>query len=64
MYNLIELGNSYSKISGNLWSYYRDEPNSGLGGGDNNINYSVKNSKSCDFKASITGKLKVGNTEK
>ena len=26
MYNLIEYGNNYSKISGNLWQDYRDEP--------------------------------------
>ena len=24
------------KTSGSLWNYYRDEPNSGLGGNDNN----------------------------
>ena len=26
MYNLIEYSNSYSKTSGSLWQYYRDEP--------------------------------------
>ena len=26
MYNLIEYSENYSKISGNLWQYYRDEP--------------------------------------
>ena len=26
MYNLIEYNNSYSKTSGSLWQYYRDEP--------------------------------------
>ena len=26
MYNLIEYSNNYSKTSGNLWQYYRDEP--------------------------------------
>ena len=25
MYNLIECSDNYSKISGNLWQYYRDE---------------------------------------
>ena len=25
MYNLIEYSNIYSKISGSLWQYYRDE---------------------------------------
>ena len=26
MYNLIECSNNYSKTSGSLWQYYRDEP--------------------------------------
>ena len=26
MYNLIEYSNKYSKTSGSLWQYYRDEP--------------------------------------
>ena len=26
MYSLIEYGDSYSKISGSLWYYYRNEP--------------------------------------
>ena len=28
-----------------MWNYYRDEPNSGLGGDNNNINYSIEDSK-------------------
>ena len=35
MYSLIE-------FSASLQSYYGDEPKSGLGGDDNNINYSIK----------------------
>ena len=27
MYNLIEYSDNYSKTSGNLWQYYRDDPN-------------------------------------
>ena len=30
MYNLIEYGDNYSKTSGNLSQYYRDEPNDNL----------------------------------
>ena len=56
MYNLLEYSKHYRKTTGNLWNYYRDEPNSSLGGDDNKINYSIKNSKSFDYKASITGK--------
>ena len=26
MYNLIEYSHTYSKTSGNLWQYYRNEP--------------------------------------
>ena len=26
MYNLRQYGNTYSKTSGSLWQYYRDEP--------------------------------------
>ena len=39
MYNLIEYSKNYSKTTGSLWNYYRDEPNSGAEG---NTNYSVK----------------------
>ena len=58
MYNLVEYSKNYSKTSGSLWDYYRDKPNSGTEG---NINYSIKGSKSFDYKTSITGKLE-GNT--
>ena len=30
MYNLIEYSDNYSKPSGSLWEYYRDEPNPNL----------------------------------
>ena len=30
IYNLIEYGDYYSKTSGSLWQYYKDEPNDGL----------------------------------
>ena len=33
IYNLTEYSANYSKTSGSLWQYYRDEP-------DNNLNYS------------------------
>ena len=64
MYNLFEYSKSYSKTTSSLWNYYTDEPNSGLGGTDNNINYSIKDSKSFGYKTSITGKLEGNNTEK
>ena len=64
MCNLLEYCKNYSKTTGSFWNCYRDEPNSGVGGENNNINYSVKDSKSFDYKTSITGKLEGNNTEK
>ena len=61
MYNLIEYSKNYSKTTGSLWNYYRDEPNSGAEG---NINYSIKDSKSFDYKTKITGRLEGSDTEK
>ena len=60
MYNLTEYTKSFSKASGSLWSYYRDEPNSMVG----NINYSISNSKYFDYKTSVTGRLEGTDTEK
>ena len=45
MYNLIEYSDSYSKTSGSLWQYYKDDPS-------NNI----ADSESFKFKVKITGK--------
>ena len=45
MYNLIEYSDNYSKTSGRLWQYYKDNPN------DN-----IADSKSSNFKVKITGK--------
>ena len=44
MYNLIEYSDNYSKTSGSLWQYYKDDPN-------NNI----ADSESFKFKVKITG---------
>ena len=64
MYNLLEYSKNYLKTTGSFWNYYRNEPNSGVGGANNNINYSIKDSKSFDYNTSITGKLEGNNTEK
>ena len=61
IYNLIEYSKNYSKTTGQFWNYYRDEPNSGV---NNNINYSIKDSKSFNYKTSITGKLEGNDTGK
>ena len=45
MYNLIEYSDNYSKTSGSLWQYYRDEPN-----------VTLANSKSFKSMVNITRK--------
>ena len=53
MYNLIEYSNNYSKTSGSLWQYYKDDPN------DN-----IADSESFKSKLKITGKTPDnGNTK-
>ena len=64
MYNLLEYSKNYSKTTGSFWNYYRYKPNSGLGGYNNNVSYSIEDSKSFDYKTSIKGKVKNNNTEK
>ena len=58
MYNLLEYSKSYKKTTVSLWNYYRDKPNSGTGGENKNVNYSIKDWKSFDYKTSITEKIK------
>ena len=53
MYNLLEYSNNYSKASGNLWQYYRDEPN------DN-----VANSESFRSKIKIIGNTPDADNKK
>ena len=60
-YNLLEYSKKNRKLTGSLWNYYSDEPNSGAVG---NIDYSIKDSKPFDYKTSITGKLEGSNVEK
>ena len=53
MCNLIEYNDNYSKTSGSLWQYYKDDPN------DN-----IENSESIKYKIKITGKTpNNGNTK-
>ena len=48
MYNLIEYSDVYSKISGSLWQYYRDEPT--LDNNNNIIDFPANNNNSISFK--------------
>ena len=53
MYNLIEYSDNYSKTSGSLWQYYKDEPNDNLA-----------DSESFKSKIKITGNTPAdGNTK-
>ena len=61
MYNLLECSKNYRKTTGSFFNYYRNEPNSSAVG---NINYSIKDSKSFDYKTSITRNLEGKNVEK
>ena len=53
MYNLIEYRNNYTKTSGSLWQYYRDEPSDNLA-----------DSESFKSKIIITGKTPNNGNEK
>ena len=53
VYNLIENSDNYSKTSGSLWQYYKDEPNDKL-----------TDSESFKSKIKITGNTPAdGNTK-
>ena len=53
MYNLIEYSDNYSKTSGSLWQYYKDDPNN-----------NTTDSESLKFKVKITGETPDdGNTK-
>ena len=64
MYSLLEYSKNNEKTTWSFWNYYRDKPNSGIGGENNNVNYLIKDSKPFDCKTSIRGKLEGNNTEK
>ena len=54
VYNLLEYSKNYSKTSGSLWNYYRDELSDETND-DDGTNKNVINSKSFKYKTSITG---------
>ena len=53
MYNLIEYSDNYSKTSGSLWQYYKDDPNNNL-----------EDSESFKYTVKITGKTPTKNNTK
>ena len=54
MYNLLEYSKNYSKTSGSLWNYYRDELTDDAND-DNGPNKNLINSNSFKYTKSITG---------
>ena len=60
MYNLIEYTNDYSKTSGSLWQYYRDELVLTDAGAMANFS-AADNSALFNFKQKITGKIAIGS---
>ena len=65
MYNLLKYSKNYEKTSGSLFNYYRDEPNEAEIAKDNGeINISIRNSKSFDYKTKIVGTLADNELEK
>ena len=61
IYNLLKYSKNYSKTTGHLWNYYKDEPNN-----PPHSNYNadpITNSASFEYKTSITGKTSKANQE-
>ena len=54
MHNLLEYSKNYSKTSGSLWNYYRDESTDETND-DNGPNKNVTNSKSFKYQTNIRG---------
>ena len=51
MYNLIEYSDNYSKTSGSLWQYYKDESNDNLAdSGSKELNITGSTPASCNKK--------------
>ena len=63
MYNSIEYSDNYSKISGSLWQYYRDEPALTDAGDIKNFHADDNNSASVKFKQKITGLTAADGTK-
>ena len=61
MYNLIQYSDVYSKTSGSLWQYYRDEP--AIDNNNSIIDFPVySNSISFKYKQQITDQARNSGT--
>ena len=63
MYNLIEYSDAYSKTSGSLWQYHRDEP--ALNANDEIIDFPANSNNSASFRFTqqISGQTGNGGTK-
>ena len=63
MYNLVKYSDAYTKTSGSLWQYCRNEP--ALDNNGNTIDFPANNNKSTsfNFKQQITGQTGNGGTK-
>ena len=63
MYNLVKYSDAYTKTSGSLWQYCRNEP--ALDNNGNAIDFPANNNKSTsfNFKQQITGQTGNGGTK-
>ena len=63
MYNLIECNDNYSKTSGSLWQYYRDEPYLDDNGAISDFPADNNNSASFKFKIKTAGRTENDGTK-
>ena len=63
IYNLIEYIDNYSKPSGSLWQYYKDEPTLTNDDAIKSFHVGDNNSASSKFKKKIIGKITNGSTK-
>ena len=63
VHNLIEYSDNYSKTSGSLWHYYRDEPFLNANGAIANFPADNNDSGSFKFKTKIAGRREIDGTK-
>ena len=63
MYNLIDYSDNYSKSTGSLWHYYRDEPFLNANGAIDDFVADNNNSALFKFKTKIAGRTENGDTD-
>ena len=58
MYDLLYYSKNFRKTTGSFWNYYPDKPNTGYNSNNRDrIFYSIRNSKSFDYKTKLVGNV-------